>query len=76
MSSKTRIYTVTDGGTDYLIRAVSKQQAISFVARKLFECRPATQDDLVDLVSAGVDVQDATLDPGPQTDLLDGKEAQ
>jgi len=42
-----RIYTVSDGDrTEVLVRASSRSQAISHVARKIFRSRVATQGDL------------------------------
>ena len=57
--SKTRIYTISNGDTDRLVRATSRAQAISHVARSVFNSRVATQDDLVDAMQAGVKVEDA-----------------
>lgn len=57
--SKTRIYTISNGDTDRLVRAASRAQAISHVARSVFNSRVATQDDLVDAMQAGVKVEDA-----------------
>ena len=55
----TRIYCVSDGSTDRLVRAGSRAQAVSHVARSVFASRVATQDDLEQLITAGVRVETA-----------------
>jgi len=56
-----RIYLVTDTATDKerLIRAGNQAQAIGFAARTRFAATVAKQDDLVNLVAAGVVVEEA-----------------
>ena len=58
----TRIYTVTDGDTDRLVRATSRAQAISHVARSVYKTRVATQTDLVDHLQAGGKVEEAGVE--------------
>lgn len=55
----TRIYTVTDGTTERLVRANNRAQAISHVARSVYTTRVATQDDLVSSLQAGGKVEEA-----------------
>jgi hypothetical protein len=65
----TRIYVVTDYGTDaapkaeHLVRAKNPSQAERFITSARFESQLAEQDDLVRLMGAGVKVQDATATP-------------
>lgn len=60
MSKNTRVYFVGNDDRHYLIRATSRAQAFTHVARNLFECRVATQNDLILLIGDGVDVIDAS----------------
>jgi hypothetical protein len=55
----TRIYTVSDGNTERLVRASSRAQAISYVARSVYKSRVATQGDLETNLQAGVKVENA-----------------
>lgn len=59
----TRIYRVTGPDRNVLIRAQSKAQAIRYVAELTMTADVATQDELVELSKAGVDVQDASVPP-------------
>lgn len=54
----TRIYVVTQGLDDYLVRADTQAQARSQIAKDI-AVRVASQDDLVTLTAAGIKVQDA-----------------
>lgn len=63
-----RIYAVTNTATGsiQLIRAANTVQARNAAAKNTFEVKLATQDDLVDLVSAGCPVVDAVDAPAEQ----------
>lgn len=63
MKSAGRIYTVTGGSKDRLVRATRPTVALSHVARTAFDVRVATQNDLEQLIAAGVKVEDATAEP-------------
>ena len=67
--SQVRIYTVTDGETTekYLVRAASVAQAIAHVSKR-FAATVATQDELVELLAGGVEVE--TYKPAKQAELL------
>lgn len=74
MSSNTRIYAITekiDGGIvdgrTRLVRATSQSQGLRYVAESSFTVRVATQHDLIEHVSAGVKVEDASATPGAET---------
>lgn len=55
-----RIYLITHpDGTPRLVKASVRSQALSHVASSLLGIHVATQDDLVDLLSAGVKVESA-----------------
>lgn len=56
-----RIYLVSDSqhNTDYLVRASNAPQAKAFIARNL-SAEVATQDQLIQMVTAGAKVLDAT----------------
>lgn len=60
--STTRIYRIDDGHGDHLVRATSRAQAISHVARN-FAVRVASQRDLETLLTEGTKVEDATAEP-------------
>lgn len=61
-----RIYTVTTIGNEAkrLVRANNATQAWRRVAEELITVDLATQDELVELASAGVKVEDATAEKG------------
>lgn len=59
----TRIYRVTHGTADYLVRASNAAQALRHVTAKLFAAEVATQDDLVRLLQKGVKVEEAGDEP-------------
>jgi uncharacterized protein with PhoU and TrkA domain len=67
MSTPRRIYRINDGRTARLVRATSQAQAIRHVASS-FDVRVATQDDIADLVSSGVRVEDPNINPVSQRD--------
>lgn len=49
---KTRIYLITLGGEERLVKAANAAQAIRHVASKTMNCRVASQDDLAELLTA------------------------
>ena len=53
-----RMYRIDDGTASHLIRAASQAQAVRHVASS-FVVRVATQDDVANLVAAGVKVETA-----------------
>ena len=53
----TRIYIVTGPTGTRLVKASAPSQAITHVARSVFDARVASQDDLVEAVSSGVKVE-------------------
>jgi hypothetical protein len=56
--SNVRIYFIgTPGNNVRLVRSNNRQQALSHVANSLFVIRKATQDDIVEAVSAGIAVE-------------------
>ena len=67
--TQTRIYAVTDGDTDekYLVRASTTAQAVAHVSKR-FAATVATQDELVELLAGGVEVE--TYRPAKQAELL------
>ncbi len=64
----TRIYHVTDGLQDHLVRANTRMQALGHVARNTLTARLATQDDLVTLIQNGLGVEDASAESQEPTD--------
>jgi hypothetical protein len=52
-----RIYTVGSNGIVRLVKATTRQQALSHVANTTFQIRVASQDDLVKHLSAGTKVE-------------------
>jgi hypothetical protein len=66
--NKTRIYCVSDGNTDRLVRATSRSQAIGHVARSTYKSRVATQDDIVVAIESGQKVEDASAEATTSTD--------
>ena len=65
---KTRIYVVTvlDGG-ESLVRARSRNMAVSHVAARTVNARVASQDDLVELAGKGVKVENAGVPAASET---------
>ena len=58
MATATRIYLVTaSGGESRLVKAAVPAQAITHVAKQIFSARIASQDDLVEALSAGIRVE-------------------
>ena len=58
MATLQRIYLVTDPqGNTRLVRASMRQQALSYVANMTFSVRVASQDDLVEVIGSGVEVE-------------------
>jgi hypothetical protein len=63
MTSK-RIYATTDNtGARKLISAATLHQAVSHHAKSTITVRVATQEDLITLTKAGVDVEEAGVSP-------------
>ena len=62
-----RIYRVFDivAGAVYLVRARSQSQAIRHVVADRFAARVADQETIVEMLTAGGVVLDATRDPEP-----------
>ncbi|MBS1834251.1 MAG: hypothetical protein JST65_16155 [Acidobacteria bacterium] len=70
---KTRIYAVHDAALDkcHLVRATSGAVAVRFVARLQYTAEVATQERLVEALSAGASVLDAANDvekPEPEAE--------
>ena len=59
---KTRIYTVTDGTVERLIRAGNKSQAVRCFAANSITAKVASQDDIIEAVGSGSKIVDATAD--------------
>ena len=55
--ANTRIYIVTGPTGTRLVKASAPSQAITHVARSVFDARVASQDDLVESLSNGVKVE-------------------
>lgn len=61
---ETRIYFVTaEDGEQRLVRAASTAAAIGHVARERYTCAVASQETLVELLSAGDEVETAGEEP-------------
>ncbi len=58
-----RIYHVTDGLQDHLVRANTRAQALGHVARNTLTVTLASQDDLVTLIQNGTPIEDAAAEP-------------
>jgi hypothetical protein len=69
MSTPTRFYRVDLAGKVSLVKASSAARALHHVTRGASTVRVATQDDLVELLAAGVKAQIAGESDG-QADLL------
>lgn len=59
---KTRIYVVTAGGESALVRAGNKKSAVNYVASKSMSAHVATQLELVEMLTHGARVIDATTE--------------
>jgi hypothetical protein len=53
----TRIYIVTGPTGTRLVKAAAPSQAITHVAKSVFDARVASQDDLVEAIGNGVKVE-------------------
>lgn len=67
-----RVYRVDLAGAPHLVRASTPAQALAHAARGVSTVRVASQDDLIDLIAAGIKPQTAGEEPeqAPQADLL------
>jgi hypothetical protein len=54
-----RIYRVSDGVSDRLVEAISKAHAISFIVDATFSARVPTQQELINMIKAGRQIEDA-----------------
>ena len=62
MTTATRIYLVTIGDSDRLVRATHPAQALMHVARDIASVAVASQDDLVNCIADGISVESAHLE--------------
>lgn len=72
-----RIYTVMNEvtGNVRLVMASNRAQAISHVATSILDCKVASQADLVQHVSEGVEVEQAGVYPDPEPVEIMGERA-
>lgn len=61
----TRIYVVASDSGRHLVRAASQAQAIRHIVSSEYTAEIAKAETLVELISAGVSVQDARADNQP-----------
>lgn len=54
-----RVYVVSNNGTDYLVRAANQAQALKHIVKSYVEVRVASQDDLL-LLAGTLKVQEAS----------------
>lgn len=66
----TRIYLVKGKDSTALVKAMSKAQAVAFVANKQYSASVPTQDELVKALTSGTVVQSASEPVPAQGDLL------
>lgn len=59
----TRIYHVTDGLKDHLVRASTRAQALGHVARNTLKVELASQEALVHLIQQGTAIEEAGAEP-------------
>lgn len=57
MAAQTRVYRVTIGENDRLVRATHPSHALMHVARDIAAVTVATQDDLIDCLKDGIEVE-------------------
>lgn len=62
MATSTRIYIVTVGESDRLVRASHPSTALQHVARDIARVRVASQDDLVQCLADGIAVESITAE--------------
>ena len=61
-----RIYIVNSNQGTRLVKANLRQQALSHVANSTFTVRVATQDDLVEQITAGTPIEQYKAEDGEQ----------
>jgi hypothetical protein len=66
MATSTRIYFLNIEGVVYLVRAATPATALAHVTRRIASVRVATQDDLVNSLADGVEVETAGEEPAAQ----------
>jgi hypothetical protein len=69
--TKTRIHMVCTQDRTRLVRAATKNAAIRHVAKDIISATVASQNDLVALLSEGVEVEDASPEEGEQPPLVE-----
>lgn len=57
MATQQRIYVVTIGATDRLVRASHPSHALQHVARDIAKVKVASQDELIDCLKDGIEVE-------------------
>lgn len=60
-----RIYRINDGTRCHLVRANTPAQAIRYVAKQQYTHRVASQDDIIEALQSGAQIDDATATPEP-----------
>jgi hypothetical protein len=63
VAQEQRIYKVTNGDKTYLVQAVSQAQALRHVAGRLYSVEVARSIDVAHLMSAGVQLETASIVP-------------
>lgn len=61
--SNARIYIVTSGNTEKLVKATNQAQALRHVARTTYAVRAATVIEVAEKMGVGAKVEDATAEP-------------
>jgi hypothetical protein len=65
MAAANRIYIVTIGESDRLVRAGHPSQALNHVAREIAKVKVASQDELIACLADGIKVESVAEDKEP-----------
>lgn len=68
-----RIYIVGQGQTVRLVRAAHRSQALGHVARSTINVKVANQNELVEALTRGITVEDASVDQDTKDIFVEGE---
>lgn len=70
-----RIYIVGHGQSVRLVRAAHRSQALGHVARSIINVKVANQNELVEALTRGITVEEASVDQDTKDIFVEGQDA-
>ena len=71
-----RIYIVGHGQSVRLVRAAHRSQALGHVARSIINVKVANQNELVEALTRGINVEEASVDQDTKDIFVEGQVAE